>query len=88
MTITKITKIRIKKVLPQEGLVGFASCVLNDFLYLGNIAIFSRLNRPDEYRIVFPIKEKDGKKISLFYPLTSEFYFKLESAISDEYKGL
>ena len=82
----KITKVKVKKVIPNEGLVGFASCVLDDCLYIGNIAIFSRLNRPDEYRIVCPIKEKDGKKIALFYPLTSDFYFELEKAVADEYK--
>lgn len=82
-----ITKVNIKKISePKEGLVGFASLVLNDCLYIGNIAIFSRLNQ-DTYRLVFPEKKlKDDKVISLVYPLTSEFYFELEEKINNQIK--
>jgi len=83
-----VSKIKIKKVDPNKGLVGFASCVIDDWLYLGNIAIFTRLNRDGEYRIVFPIKEKDDKKIQMFYPLSSSSYFELESAIAEEFSKL
>lgn len=83
-----ISKIKIKKVEPEKGLVGFASCVVDDCLYIGNMAIFTRLNKDDEYRIVFPIKEKDGKKIQIFYPLTALAYFELEVAIAEEFRKL
>lgn len=82
----KISKIKIKKVIEDKGLVGFASCVLDDCLFLGNIAIFSRLNRPNEYRIVFPVKDcLDKTRIEIFYPLTKDFYFLLEEAITREF---
>lgn len=81
-----INKILIKKIEPKEGLEGFASCVLDDCLYLGNIAIFSRLNKPGEYRIVFPVKDcSNGKRIDLFYPLTKDFYFLIEKEIVNEF---
>jgi len=80
----KITKIKIKRVLPKDGLVAFASCVVDDCLYLGNIAIFSRLGKEGEYRLVCPVKEVGGKQVALFYPLTKDFYYVLEQAIVEK----
>jgi DNA-binding cell septation regulator SpoVG len=82
----KVTKVKIKKVMPDKGLVGFASCVIDDSLYLGNIAIFTRLGEEDKIRLVFPVKEVSGKKIEAFYPLTSDLYYLLEQEIAREYK--
>jgi len=82
----KISKIKIKKVTPSKGLVGFASCVVDDSLYLGNIAIFTRLGEPERMRLVFPVKETGQNKISVFHPLTTELYYLLEQAIAEEYK--
>ena len=81
-----ISKIQIKRVIPDNGLVGFASCVINDSLYLGNIAIFTRLGDIKRMRLVFPVKEVGDKKIDVFHPLTSDFYYALEEAITDKYK--
>ena len=82
----RISKIKIKKVTPDKGLVGFASCVLNDSLHLGNIAIFTRLGEESRMRLVFPIKETEKNKISVFHPLTAELYYLLEQAITEKYK--
>jgi DNA-binding cell septation regulator SpoVG len=81
----KISKVKIKKVAPKDGLVGFASCVIDDSLYLGNIAVFTRLNQVDKIRLVFPVKELDNIKIAMFKPLTSDLYYALEVAIADKY---
>lgn len=82
----KITKVKIKKVLPDKGLVGFASCVVDDALHLGNIAVFARLGEQDRYRLVFPVKEVGSNKISVFRPLTAELYYLLEQEIAEKYK--
>jgi DNA-binding cell septation regulator SpoVG len=83
----KISKIKIKKVLPDKGLIGFASCVVNDCLYLGNIAVFTRLEDPSKIRLVFPVKELAGdNRISIFYPLTQELYYLLETEIANKFK--
>ena len=81
----EITKLIIKKILPTEkGLVGFVSFVIDDCLYLGEIAIFTRLNQ-NSYRLVFPEKRKGDRLIPYFYPLTSEFYFQLEKAVNKKF---
>lgn len=84
----EITKCIVKKVIPNEGLVGFAQIVIDNCLCLQNIAIFSRLNQPDKYRLVFPEKKNKEKNISLFYPLTQQFYFMLEEEISNKFREL
>lgn len=82
----KISKVKLKRVVPDKGLVAFASCVIDDSLYLGNIAVFTRLGETERMRLVFPVKEAGQNKISVFYPLTAELYYLLEQAITDKYK--
>lgn len=83
----KISKIKVKKVQPKDGLVGFASCIIDDSLYLGNIAIFTRLGETDRMRLVFPVKEIGDNKLSMFHPVNAQLYYLLEQAIADEYKN-
>jgi len=82
-----VSRIKIKKLIPNKGHIGFVSCVIDDWLYLGNIAIFSRLNS-DNIRLIFPEKKIGDKKISIFYPLTTQAYFELEKAIFESFKNI
>lgn len=84
----KVTKIIFKQIIPDKGLIGFVSLVIDNWLFLNNIAIFVRLNRPEEIRLVFPEKKMGDKKISLFYPLTSSGYYELEKAIQEKFKQI
>jgi len=81
----QITRIEIRKVAPEKGLAGFASCIIDDWLYIGNIAIFTRLNQEGKIRLVFPEKKIKNKKIRLFHPLSSKEYFILEDAIKQQF---
>lgn len=83
----QLTKIKIKKLIPNKGHIGFVSMVIDDWLYVGNIAIFSRLNS-DDIRLVFPEKKVGDKKISIFYPLTKETYLELEKVVFENFKKL
>ncbi len=84
----KITKINIKKIVPVNGHIGFVSFVIDNWLFLNNIAIFTRLNNKDKIRLVFPEKKINDKVISLFYPLDSKSYFEIEEKILEELKNL
>jgi len=80
-----ITRSVIRKILPtNDGLVGFASFVLDDCLFLNNVAIFTRLGHKS-YRLSFPEKTVKDKLISYFHPLTREFYFQLEDEINKKF---
>jgi DNA-binding cell septation regulator SpoVG len=78
----RISKISIRRLVPVKGHIGFCSFVVDDWLYLGNIAIFKRLDNSG-IRLVFPDKKINDKKFKMFHPLTSEAYKYLEKTIAD-----
>lgn len=83
-----ITRVNIKKVVPKNGLVGFVSLVIDDWLQIGNIAIFTRLNNEEQIRLVFPQKRINNKDVMFVYPLDSAHYFELEKAVLDEFNSI
>ena len=58
----KISEINIIPIKPDNGLIGFASVVL-DGLYLGSIGVYSRLDGSG-YRITYPTKKVGGKDLN------------------------
>jgi stage V sporulation protein G len=82
-----ISEIQIIPVKPNEGLLGFASCVINDSLYIGNIAIYSSLSNADGYRLVYPTKTlPNGKEINCVHPINKEAGEFLSKAIVGKFQ--
>ena len=79
----KISEIQIIPVKPNEGLIGFASFVLDKKFYIGSIAIYTRLSGFG-YRLVYPAKKVGEKNINVFYPINSEVGKKIEEIISEK----
>lgn len=85
--VTKIDEVEIIPCKPQSGLLAFASFVLNNSLYLGNIAIYSRLD--GSLRLVYPQKTlPNGKTIRTFYPITRAMGDLLTSAVETKYNAV
>ncbi|MFC1626847.1 septation protein SpoVG family protein [Patescibacteria group bacterium] len=81
-----ITEIQIIPIKPQNGLVAFASFVLNKSLYLGSIGI---LTRPSGgYRLVYPTKKVAERKLNIFYPINKEFARLIEKEVVKEYEDV
>lgn len=83
-----VTEVEIVPVKPHDGLVAFASCLVNGQLYLGNIGVHTR---PDGsgYRLVFPVKVlPNGKRIQCVHPVTREAGELLLEAISSRFEEL
>jgi len=78
--MNKVTEIQIKPVKPNNGLVGFASCVVNNELYVSSIGIFTRLNESG-YRITYPTKKVGSDNLQIFHPITQELGKEIESAV-------
>jgi DNA-binding cell septation regulator SpoVG len=76
----RITEVNITPVKPQNGLVAFASIVVDDCLYLGSIGIYSRLDGSG-YRITYPTKKLADKDLHIFHPITKEAGQLIEQAI-------
>ena len=61
-----VSEIQIIPVKPKDGLVAFATCLIYNQLYLGNIAVYSSPTSVDGYRLVYPSKTlKNGTKLSI-----------------------
>lgn len=84
-----ISEIQIIPVKPKDGLVAFASCVVNSSLYIGNIAIYTSPTNPEGYRLVYPSKIlPNGKEINCIHPINRETGTVISKAIIRKYKDL
>lgn len=63
----KVTEVKINLIKPIEGLMGFASIVVDNNICLTSIAIYKKLNK-EGYRIVYPAR----KGFDIFYPINRE----------------
>jgi len=79
-----ISEIQITPIKPANGLVAFASCLIDNCLYLGSIGILTRLD--GGYRLTYPTKIVGNKQINLYHPITQEMGEILEESIISKYK--
>ena len=88
MTEINISEVQIVPVRPKDGLVAFASCVINSQFYIGNIAIFTRPDGKD-FRLVYPSKVlPNGKEINIVHPINKETGEIIKEAIVNKYLEL
>lgn len=76
----KINAVNIILIKPRNGLIGFASLVINDALYLGSIGIHQKLNGSG-YRLTYPTKKTGANTIDIFHPINHEAGKAIEAAI-------
>lgn len=82
----EITEIQIIPIKPQNGIVAFASFLLDGCLYLGSIAI---MTRPlGGYRLVYPTKKLGQRDINLFHPIEKSFAQSIEEAVITKLKNV
>lgn len=67
-----LSEIQIIPVKPHNGLLAFVSFVINNSFFVGDVALYSLLNR-EGYRLSYPIKIlKNGLKVNCFHPINSQ----------------
>ena len=82
----QISEIQIIPVKPRNGLVGFASFVLNDSLYCGSIGIYTR---PEGgYRLTYPTRKTPSGSFSIFYPINKQVATEIEQAIISRFEDV
>lgn len=74
-----VSEVQIVPVKPQDGLIGFASCLLNEVHFIGHIAIFTRLS--GGYRLVYPTKRVGDRQLHYHHPITREAGAAIEEAV-------
>lgn len=81
-----ISEIEITPVRPNQGLVAFASFVIDGRFYVGNVAIYTRLD--GGIRLVYPTRKVGTKNMPLFNPINRAAADWIEEAIYKEYVQL
>ena len=88
MSETQIQEINIYPIRPKDGLVAFASCLLDGKLSLNSISVYTKLNSYG-YRLVYPAKTlPNGKVINLFYPINKKTAEIIDKAIIGKFEEL
>lgn len=78
-----VKKVEIVPIKPHEGLIGFASIVVGEGLYLSSIGIHKRKDG-NGFRITYPTKKVGNMNVSIFHPLDKELSKEIEQAIVDK----
>ena len=83
----KITEIQITPIKPKDGLVAFASLVVDDSLYLGFIGVYTRLDGLG-YRLTYPTKKIGDNSINIYHPINKEAGKAIEEAVFKKLKEI
>jgi DNA-binding cell septation regulator SpoVG len=76
-----ITEVKVELIKPQNGLIAFASFVMDDNIYLSGIAVYKKLHAGG-YRLLYP--KKGG--FNMFHPINKQTSDAIEEAIFAELK--
>ncbi len=77
----KITEVQIEFIKPCNGMIAFASVVIDGGINLSSIAVHKKLYA-NGYRITYPSKGK----FAIFHPINQETSFAIEQAIFNKLK--
>lgn len=83
----KITEVNITPIKPQNGLIGFASVIFEDCLYLGSIGVYGRLDGTG-YRITYPTKKVSDKDLNIYHPISRDLGKAIEDSITGKAREL
>lgn len=84
---TRISEIQIIPIKPKNGLVAFASFVIDDNFYIGSVAIFTRPNGAG-FRLVYPTKSVGVINSPIFHPINVEAGLAIEQAVIGKFNEL
>jgi len=80
--VSNFSEIDFVPIKPQNGLIGFASVIFMDSIYLGSIGVHTRLD--GGVRLLFP----QNRGINTFYPISKAIGLELEQRVYRKYKEL
>jgi len=87
MSDLRISDIQIMPLTPKDGLVAIASFIVNGYLFVGDVAIFTSFKSSLGFRLVYPDKIlRNGKRINCVYPITREAGQTISEAVIGKYK--
>ena len=78
--MNQVSEVQIKIVKPKDGLVGFASLVLDGKLYLSSIGVFTKLDGSG-FRLTYPTKKVGMSDMQIYHPINREVSEAIEEAV-------
>lgn len=82
----QVTEVDISFVKPKDGLVAFASVVLDDQLYLGSIAVHQKMS--GGYRLTYPTRKAGDVQFDVFHPIRKPLGAAIEQAVFAKLKNV
>lgn len=80
----EVTEPQIIPIKPHDGLVAFASVVLDRDLYLGGIGIYTR---PEGgYRLAYPTRKSGNNSFPVYHPISKQFTDLLTEVVVSKYE--
>lgn len=76
----KISEVNTQLIKPTNGLVAFASVVLDGKIYLGSIGVHQKLDGTG-YRLTYPTKKTGNRDFHIFHPIERSMGQRIEAAI-------
>ena len=76
-----VSEVQITPIKAADGLVAFASCVIDKRLYLGSIGVHQRIDGTG-YRVTYPTKKLGSRSLNYFHPISAEAGRQIEQAIT------
>lgn len=86
MLMTHISEIKIAPTQSRDGLVGFASFILNDCFFMSSIGIFTRPQ--GGFRLTYPIRKNSRNNLNFFYPINKETAEYIEKAVIKKFEKI
>jgi stage V sporulation protein G len=83
----EVSEVNIVPIKAVDGLIAFASCVINGQLYLGSLGVHQRLDGTG-YRITYPTKRIGTRELNYYHPLTKQAGSDIEQAITEKCRAL
>jgi len=87
MKIMMITEVQITPIKPKDGLIAFASVVVENSLYLGFLGVYTRLDGTG-YRITYPTKKVGENSLNIYHPINKETSRAIEEAVIKKVKEI
>lgn len=83
-----LSEISVTPIKPRDGLLAFCSFVINNAFYVGDVAIYSRLDGKG-YRLAYPFKTLlKGARINCFHPINREVAQTIEKQVINRFLEL
>jgi stage V sporulation protein G len=79
-----LSEVQITPIKPINGLVGFASFVLNNNLYLSGVGIYTKPT--GGWRLVYPTRGKTG--LNVFHPINRLLAQEIEHVVTTKFQEI